>query len=594
MVRSEHLLPADSTDRERVRARVFISYSRRDSGLANQIVEALERHRLDPLIDHGDLPFGVEFQPELSELIASSDAVVYILSPSSLESLWCNWELDEAYRLGKRLVPLLREKPREEQSVPEKVSKVNWIPFEEHEDFDARCRQLIATLTQDIDWLKAQTVIMQGALRWNSKGAEEALLLRGVALEEAEAWLAKTPADVPSPTDLQRAYVSASREAETRRLARERAQIEKLRQEQERRAKFQRRFGQALLGLLALVVTGALATAWSIRQTSVREGQVFASLADQAFYNRHYDRALRYAVAGMPPKGASPLNVLTNEVEDALSKAAQMNLLRAVLKAHRNGVVSADFSLDGKHLVTGSNDRTAIVWKVATGEPTAHLLGHTQGIWSAEFSPDGERVVTASRDRSAIVWDANSGKQLLNLKGHQDDILTGRFDATGEYILTGSRDRTAKVWNSRKGGTPLLTLKGHREIVVHAEFSRDGKRVLTASYDGTARIWDAKTGALLHVLASGGNRVLAANFDPMGRQVVTANDKHTLILWDVVTGQKLRSLSGHTNNITSVAFSPDGSLVMSTSKDHTARIWSVGTYGEAVVLAWSRARAVGC
>ena len=35
-----------------------------------------------------------------------------------------------------------------------------------------------------------------------------------------------------------------------------------------------------------------------------------------------------------------------------------------------------------------------------------YLHGHTQRVWSANYSPDGKRIVTASVDKTARIWDA--------------------------------------------------------------------------------------------------------------------------------------------------------------------------------------------
>ena len=52
------------------------------------------------------------------------------------------------------------------------------------------------------------------------------------------------------------------------------------------------------------------------------------------------------------------------------------------------------FSLDGKRVVTASEDNTARVWDAESGRTLATLTGHQGFVNSAVFSPDGKRVVT--------------------------------------------------------------------------------------------------------------------------------------------------------------------------------------------------------
>ena len=47
----------------------------------------------------------------------------------------------------------------------------------------------------------------------------------------------------------------------------------------------------------------------------------------------------------------------------------------------------AQFSPDGKKIVTASVDATAKVWDVATGNLLAHLKGHTSIVNLAQYQP---------------------------------------------------------------------------------------------------------------------------------------------------------------------------------------------------------------
>ena len=64
------------------------------------------------------------------------------------------------------------------------------------------------------------------------------------------------------------------------------------------------------------------------------------------------------------------------------------------------------FSPDGFRVVTASDDKSAQVWDVATGEPLGSPLRHPDKVHSAAFSPDGARIVTTSGDNSVRIWTA--------------------------------------------------------------------------------------------------------------------------------------------------------------------------------------------
>ena len=59
---------------------------------------------------------------------------------------------------------------------------------------------------------------------------------------------------------------------------------------------------------------------------------------------------------------------------------------------------------DGKHVVTGSSDKTARLWSMEDGEMVREFKGHGDGVTSVCATPDGKHVVTGSYDKTARRW----------------------------------------------------------------------------------------------------------------------------------------------------------------------------------------------
>ncbi|MDM0053922.1 WD40 repeat domain-containing protein, partial [Variovorax sp. J22R115] len=117
------------------------------------------------------------------------------------------------------------------------------------------------------------------------------------------------------------------------------------------------------------------------------------------------------------------------------------------------------------------------------------LRGHEDVVISAQFSADGKTVLTASWDKTARLWDVASGQELRALRGHEGEVTSAQFSADGKTVLTASEDKTARLWDVASG-KELRALRGHEYQVTSAQFSADGKTVLTTSFDKTARLWD--------------------------------------------------------------------------------------------------------
>jgi hypothetical protein len=181
----QNLEPVDESLRPGVSA--FISYSRKDAGLAERLVSHLESSGVNAYLDRHDIAPGEAWQDRLGHLIAASDAVVFVISPDSAASDICRWEVAQAHSLGKRLLPLVGRDPGS-QPVPDLLSARNWIFCRTDAEYSVALAQLSAAILQDIDAVREQTRLSQLAHGWASRRRPAAELLRGDALVEAERW----------------------------------------------------------------------------------------------------------------------------------------------------------------------------------------------------------------------------------------------------------------------------------------------------------------------------------------------------------------------------------------------------------------------
>jgi len=129
------------------RAKVFVSYSRKDTAFARMLVEALTQRGFDPFLDTNDIAPGEPWQERLSGLLAAADTVVFCISPDWVASPVCGWELDESARLGKRFIPVIA---RTVADAPPAVARLNWIFCTETDDRDAALAKVDSALRTDL------------------------------------------------------------------------------------------------------------------------------------------------------------------------------------------------------------------------------------------------------------------------------------------------------------------------------------------------------------------------------------------------------------------------------------------------------------
>lgn len=87
-------------------------------------------------------------------------------------------------------------------------------------------------------------------------------------------------------------------------------------------------------------------------------------------------------------------------------------------------------------------------------EPAGELrrfVGHTNVVWWASFSPDRKRVLSGSDDGTARLWDVESGQELRRMEV-KSGVTALAFLPDGRRALFGCRDETVRLWDIVRGG----------------------------------------------------------------------------------------------------------------------------------------------
>lgn len=192
--------------------KVFVSYSRADTDFALDLVAGLQACGFEAFIDQEDIAPGEPWEARLGGLIESADTMVYVLSPDSLASTHCSWEVEEALRLNKRLLPVIW-RVVDDNAVPKNLSQLNYTFFSVKNSYAQGLRELSAALRVDHAWIRDHTRIGALARRWTARGRSEALLLRGDELEHATAWAMRRPLSAPELSDAQVDFLGVSNAA---------------------------------------------------------------------------------------------------------------------------------------------------------------------------------------------------------------------------------------------------------------------------------------------------------------------------------------------------------------------------------------------
>lgn len=191
--------------------RVFVSYSRRDRSIAEALRDELIASGFDAYIDLHDVAPGEPWKERLRDLISSAESVVFLVSSTSSVSEICAWEIDEAERQGKKLLPILIEDTPLD-IIPGRLVRLNLIHYRTPEEKTAARSAIVDALSKNLAWEREKTRINELATTWKTSGElPRFLTLRKDALHALEAWRDERPETSTEPTELHLRYISESR-----------------------------------------------------------------------------------------------------------------------------------------------------------------------------------------------------------------------------------------------------------------------------------------------------------------------------------------------------------------------------------------------
>ncbi len=248
-----------------------------------------------------------------------------------------------------------------------------------------------------------------------------------------------------------------------------------------------------------------------------------------------------------------------------VEQGATVRIIRGEAGTARTGALYAmALSPDGRWLATGGylhdGDVDVIssvrLYDFATGELAALLMGHEDVVRALAFSPDGKRLISGGADNTAVVWDVEQKRQIQHLVGHSTPVISVAFSRDGTRAVTGGEDETLRLWNVADGRMTA-------EMTEHRERARpkDGEQkilkgdvrsiavsptedlIASGDANGFILLSDSVTGKFLRVLASPRGMLGAAgidglSFSPDGRWLHAASQEEGCLVLETATGSE--------------------------------------------------------
>jgi len=240
----------------------------------------------------------------------------------------------------------------------------------------------------------------------------------------------------------------------------------------------------------------------------------------------------------------------------------------SVLSKHTDWVRALTFSVHGKLLVSGGDDKTINLWDVQTGVVVQTFHGHSLSITSVSISPDCSTVVSGSWDGQIRLWNVVTGEccQITSLHSHKVTAVSFSL-VDPQCLVSASEDGIVRHWNVNDHNN-AATYVGY-----HVAFSSDSTKFVSCGKMAIT-VQGSDSGLITAKLSVPSDDLNSCYFSPDDRFIIGATGS-TVYIWDISGSDPhiTTTFVGHTSFINSLTFS--STFLISASEDGSIKFWRI-------------------
>lgn len=168
-----------------------------------------------------------------------------------------------------------------------------------------------------------------------------------------------------------------------------------------------------------------------------------------------------------------------------------------VFSGHTDEVNALAYAFNNRYLISGSSDKTAIIWNIKNSKVVQTLKGHTWKVTQVAFSNDSRFAITGSTDGSIKIWEVETGKLLHSYENGVNAITALAVSpnitriasaAMVNSYIDADKKNLVYLWDSKQELVAVTKARLQRQRI---DSIARGKKEFTRKRDSTIRAKDS-------------------------------------------------------------------------------------------------------